>query len=368
MQKKAILVLSSLLSLFFVQGCRKDSLSTDSKGRILLSKKEGMAKPVEIDSASNLARICRYDPALVLVTKEGCSYCEKAVEDLSAFIKETSALVYTIDHLPYREAVESTDNKSGTYKGLFPSLTYTPTFLFYAEGKLVNEKEGGFSDLATGLREYVSTTEYYSLNDYTEKEDSATYSLDVDEDTDLPGRGTSFLEQKIKSKEDFTVLFSYRCCPDCAEYKELVLTPYRKDHPDTRLFYYEMEGFYALKSMDGEEGTRGRKLFSDFALSFHLADYDLTDKDGNRTGVVPTLVSYRNGSYSISVFRNDVGYKENSDGSLSYAKSFYPEVLELSSSTKGDSDEARKKEREELKDLALPIETGKSISFLEENL
>ncbi|MCH3966475.1 MAG: hypothetical protein LKE52_02425 [Bacilli bacterium] len=50
MQKKAILVLSSLLSLFFVQGCRKDSLSTDSKGRILLSKKEGMAKPVEIDS------------------------------------------------------------------------------------------------------------------------------------------------------------------------------------------------------------------------------------------------------------------------------------------------------------------------------
>jgi hypothetical protein len=49
--------------------------------------------------------------------------------------------------------------------------------------------------------------------------------LDVDEDTDLPGRGTSFLEQKIKSKEDFTVLFSYRCCPDCAEYKEVVPYP-----------------------------------------------------------------------------------------------------------------------------------------------
>ncbi|MCH3966476.1 MAG: hypothetical protein LKE52_02430 [Bacilli bacterium] len=75
-----------------------------------------------------------------LVTKEGCSYCEKAVEDLSAFIKETSALVYTIDHLPYREAVESTDNKSGTYKGLFPFPDLYTDFPFLCRWKARKRK------------------------------------------------------------------------------------------------------------------------------------------------------------------------------------------------------------------------------------
>ena len=79
------------------------------------------------------------------------------------------------------------------------------------------------------------------------------------------------------------------------------------------------------------------------------------------------MVTYEKGSYSsMDVYLNEVGYKTNNDGTLSYTMAFHEDVLALKSDTKvsdGDSD-SQKKARSELSSKARTIDLEKSKEYL----
>jgi len=346
---------------------------TDAKGRVLLPKTSAEG-PVLIESKANLDAIVRYDSAAILVRKDGCRYCQETMTELVPYLKKRKALFYAVDAAVYQEAYRSPDNTDGQYKGLYPKILGTPTFLFYGGGKLENIHEGAFDPgkLEESLDSYLAVLPTVQINDVIKVADgddldSIPYEIEVDEETDDPGRGTMALEKKIQAKEDFTVLFTWRRCSDCASYRKEVLYPFFSEgFPEKDLYVYETDGYFLYRNrlVDGTKNPDGVKAWSSFAEKFHLADYGGKDEEGNALGYVPTLVHFKaDGSVDLDVFQNDVGLKKNEDGTYSFEKAFLPEVQALKS-RENDKTDALK----DLRKQALPLEKKASLSFLKEAL
>lgn len=77
-------------------------------------------------------------------------------------------------------------------------------------------------------------------------------------------------------------------------------------------------------------------LWSDFCKKYHLTDFMVMDAYGNEAGYVPSMLSFENGDYRFSVFSNQNGAERNSDGTLSYTNTYYPELKNIKSKTKVD--------------------------------
>lgn len=358
---------------FFLSGC-SSSFSDSINGRILAYKNDLLTSYVEIQSAKELDSIARYDDALIIVTREDCSACQKAFHELVPYIEERHYLIYSVDANYYWECYSSPDNSVGQFANLYPKIAGTPTFLFYRSGRLVEAHSGNYSEgtsskelddvfLDYGLNianDFLSTTKGTFVNDKAEKIDSLGY-------------GTQTLDELLSTGERVSVLFTWKRCQDCEEYKEEVLFPFLKDREsNVPLYVYELDGYYQLKRSDNPEWMReGLTLFSNFSRTFGLDRYPVEDILGNISGVAPTLITYlSDGSRSLSVYRNDLNPMINDDGTLSFHQSFYPEVLELRSKTivRDELSSSYEKALEEITDAAVELEREYCLEYLETHL
>ncbi len=370
MKRKDILMASLPLLLTSCETSFSDSIP----GRILAYTNEQLDSYVEIQSATELDSVARFDDALIIVTRSRCSACDKMYQELVPFIEEHHYLIYTVDANYYYECYSSPDNERGEYARLYPQIAGTPTFLFYRNGSLVEAHSGCYAE-GRLEDELLSVFLDYGLeigNDFLPTS-WGTYVCDKAEAIDALGYGTDRLERILQEEEKVTVLYTWRRCQDCQEYKERILFPYLQEREgETPLLVYELDGYYLLKrSEDPLLLSEGLRLFSDFCRRFGLDAYPVTDVEGNVAGVAPTVITYEKGTpVRTSVYRNELLPTLNSDNTLSFRQAFYPEVLELRSRTvvrDGDSGSYRKA-LEEIQEEAEKIEAEQCRRHLQEEL
>ena len=367
---KSLLLSLFMLTSFSLPSCSK---TVSYNERVITKKVQNIDSYVVLRDENELIDISRYDDAVIVVTSEGCSYCQTLYPELKTYIKETENVIYTVDSLIYNTCKKAEYNLSGTYAGLYPTIGGTPTFLFYKEGKIVNTfvKTTVEEDLASVLEPYIYDMNLYQINDFIKDDD--VYYQDISEEYDHLGFGTSTLDSKILSDEKLTVLYTYRRCPDCLSYKDEVLYPYLNENKDKKIYFYECDGYYLLKrSENTDDKNLGLKKWSDFCVKYHLSDYPVTDINGNQAGYVPTTVAFDKTTYKIDVFANDGLIARDQDGYLYYSRAFHSKVKELRSTTKveeGDTtSKTYQKAMKELAQKALEVERELSLSFLRENL
>lgn len=368
-------MLFSLLVLPFSVSCGKG----ETDARVRLGKIEGLDSTIRIHSEKELTDITRYDDCMLYVSLEGCHYCAETKGRLKNYIQKNQVMVYEVDRSVYASAYDSTTNQEGRYAFLYPKISAFPAFFFYKNGKLVNSHLDSLSDEKTTedfFAEYTIPTENYCLNDieYSKREDSYSFlTSESDEKTKdqiLLGFTDKTLSKAIENP--ITVLFTWRRCSDCEAYANYVLLPFRKENQVGKIYYYETDGFMQLKRMEGELGDYGLTLWSDFSIRYHLDTYPNIDRNGNASGFTPSIVSFQKDGYRFSVFSNYQNPKRNNDGTLSFSKAYYPEILALTSKKKvkeGDTtSDNYQKAFKELTERATEIDAELNIEFLKENI
>ena len=312
--------------------------------------------------------------SLYLFNRKDCSEVTPVTEP--DFDRATGGLrvneYYAVDYDIYRINYDSIDNRSGPYAMHYPQIRNVPTFLYFRDGTLIDAHVGNYPSLEETLESKFLDLSLVVANDFIPS-GRGSYYRDKAETIDSLGYGTSFLDSCLAKDEPLSVLFSWRRCQDCQEYKKDVLIPYLAESEPSPLLVYELDGYYLLKRDDDPENREtGLRLFSEFSKKYGLDGYPVEDSLGNIAGVAPTLVCYRGTERSLSVYRNDLGAVRNGDGTLSYSQSFYPEVLALKSKTtveEGDTiSDSYRKAMEELHDMAGPIEKEEASAFLKANL
>ena len=366
--------------LFFIplllNSCHKSDNSY-SDNKVSLKRVDDIESVVKLTSKNQLFNIVRYDEATILITKEGCSFCNSTLTEFRDIIKKEHILIYTVDINYYLEAYNDISNKEGQFALLLPKITASPTFLFVKEGKIIDYHTGAYKEntLEEELKKHVSYSTIYSLNTYHKEEGDTDYYIDYEEEYDFAGIDTTALDNKINSDNNFTVLFSWRKCSDCKEFKSEVLRPFFNTYDDKKLYIYEVDGYYSLKNYLDENNNPVQEylnLWYDFSAKYNLTDYEFYDKYNHRSGVVPTLLNIYSSKRKINVFRNDYEVIINDDNTLSYKHSFVSEVTKIKSDTKVNNNDTSSKEYisalKELQEKALKIEKEESLKFLEECL
>lgn len=373
--KKPIKLLASLCLPF---SFALNSCGENQDSRISLTRKEGITSTVMLTSAKQLQDITRYDDCMVFVELTGCSYCERTKHNLQTYITETNAVIYEIESNDYKEAYQDISNSQGTYANLYPYLKGYPGLLFYSGGKLVNTYLSSavkYEQLVDIMNAYTKLSNRYLLNDFTYSPAEEVYYLNTPEDyeetkhLDTWGYSTNDLEKKIQENNSL-ILYTWRRCHDCIDYRKDVLTPFEQKNPNVKIYFYETEGYMLGKREEDKETKKFvSKLWEDFCNKFHLSDYSLQDEFGYVGGFVPTIVSYKDNSYSLSVFSNARDVKRNENGTLSYSMAFYDEILKLQSDTKveeGDFTSSKYlKAKKELDSKRYSLDVKLNTQFLE---
>lgn len=406
MKNKKIIVSLLLLLSFSLPGCvNNDSSSFSSPSSssptkeivmedIALKKAKGVSSTFLITSAEQLRSITRYEDAIVFVSQPNCIHCNAERKLLSRYIKENEVIIYEVEYLTYKEAYLDESNNIGDYMSQFPTVTRTPTYLFYKEGKFNHKFVGRFASSSadpenyfifkTILESYSYINNFYMLNDFeTSSINDVTYhsfltneSVEETSTLDLLGFSTTSLDQKIKEKEKSTILFIWRRCGDCKSLRENILDDFFKTNPESRIYYYEVDGYYLLKRQS-EENLRnlGLNMWSSFSTKYHLYNEDFYNLDAldNKAGYVPTFVTYQDGAYQdMEVYLNESKPIRNEDGTLSFTMAFHEECKQLKSDTivdKKDTTSAKyQKALQELYFKAMTIDITKANDYLKDTL
>ena len=351
--------------------------------RISLEKQEGIDKLFLITSKDELFTLTRHQDLVLFVTKPGCPYCDSERKYLERFIKDTNTIIYEVNYLVYSEAYDDASNKEGEYKNNLPSLRVTPTYFFYKNGKVVNSQLGRFVDQGNDIYEifydlfssYVYPINLYRLNDRTdEKINNIEYHLfqtnDDDEETNDEmyfSFTSNLLDKQIAKDEKSLILYSYRLCIDCVNFKKYVFLDSLIQHADKKVYYYETDAFYRLKNhSDFTYKQLGYERWKAFSEKYHISFYD--DR-----GVVPTLATYQKNEFlSWNVYANQGEVVYNDDSTISMNKVFYEEEKKMKSKTKvekGDnSSEAYFQAINELKEQFLKYDNQHAKKYLDEQL
>lgn len=363
----------TLITLFLSLTCfgcsSEDNQGIDIGDKILAYKALDIDSTIQIDTLNDLNTITNYDDAIIYISQYGCHSCEELYPSILDYISNTRNIIYQVDINLYMEAYNNSDNKTGPYAFHYPKITSTPSFLFYRNGDLINVHSDYISpdSFASVIKDYVIEVNYISLNSF--KKNNSNYSLyHYDEDADLifsTDKLDSFITENKK-----VVLFTWRQCSDCAEFKRLILEPFllKSTKP---VYFYETTSYYNFRySEDANEQSIGSKKWNDFCEYYNLDQYSFKDNFNNNAGVTPTLVNFSNNE--ICVFRNDRGYVRTADGFLKYQTAFFPEVQSITSKSKveiGDTTSSDyQKAIRELNEQALPIEISLCNDFLENNV
>lgn len=362
-------VLKIISVIFFSITCVGCSSSTnpeiDIGDKILSYKSYGIDGTIRIDTLNDLNEITSYDDSIIYISQYGCYSCEELLPSILEYIANTNIIIYEVDINLYLEAYNHSDNKTGKFAFHYPKISSTPSFLFYRHGDLKNVHSEYIApdDFESVINNYVVDINYVSLNSF--KKSGSNYSLyHYEEDADLIF-STATLDDFL-SKNDATVLFTWRQCTDCEEFKRLILEPFILNYSKT-IYYYETSPYYNFRY--DEEVTKqeiGSIYWHDFSEKYFLIKYSFNDSFNNKGGVTPTLVNFAN--EEICVFRNERDYIRNEEGFLQYKTAFFQEVQSLTSHTKvdeGDSTSSNyQKAIRELNDQSLPIEISLCTEFL----
>lgn len=384
MKQKLLFILSVSLCLPFFCSCNNNKATIDSDSKVLLYRKENLSSTIMLNSVKQLQDVTRYENCMLYVSLDGCSHCELAKTYLKKYIKENNVVVYEIDRNTYASAYDEKTNFTGTYANMFPKIKGFPAFFFYKDGKLVDSYLNGIEsedDLNTLFSSYTVATNLYLLNDinYSITDDAYCFTnseeLEETKALDLLGFTTDDLDYKISTGEAFNVLYTWRRCSDCKNYRAKVLYPFLYKNKDKKIYVYETDGFMQLKRMSDVEDYEniGLNLWSEFSTKYHLSDYPNIDKNGNTAGYVPTIVSYKSSiDYKISVFANQGNVTRREDGTIHYQQAFYDELKELKSDTivdEGDKTSSTyQKALKELNKKVLEKDVELNYNFLGENV
>lgn len=347
--------------------CKKESdKSLNKNGKVILPKSEGIDSFVLIETENELNEIARYDSSCIIVTKEGCSYCDSLYYSLrgnkdsdgkytNGYIYKTSSIIYVVDVYTYLPCYQASYNKTGSFAKLYPEVSGTPTILFYDEGKLVNSRTGHFYDVTPNkidrsddeknykntesiLSKYIMNNEYYSLNTLTRIENNlltyqAYYVESRDEDDDTLGFDTKTLDKKIKEDENKLIVFTWRRCDDCKEFKNDVIVPFLYNN-NKKAYYYEVDGYF-LKKRNNDETKKdyGQKIWYEFSNKYHINEIPGYQNDYGSTGATPAIINYSSETHTTKTFRNDTDIDIDSNSKLYYKTSIYDEVKNLRSNT-----------------------------------
>lgn len=378
MRKSNFLLMLLFLSSFFVS-------CNNSDDKIELYKKDNIDAPIEINSVEQLNSITNYDSAMIYAYKIGCQYCEMTKTNLLEYIKNTNVVVYEVECEVYKAAYKVEQSNSST-SILYPKLNGFPAFLFYKDGKIVNYYVNSISSYSTMenlFDKYTYSTETYILNDvnYLKSQESYSYTTpeeyELTKDLDTLGYSTIEMDELINTKQDITILYSWRRCSDCKNFKNDVLNKYRETHKENKLYIYEMDGYFLLKRNDDEQLKEfGLNLYAEFCDKYKLSlEYGTYDILNNYSGYVPTLVNYNYASDNViktCVYQNEDEIIRNSDGTISYSKAFFQEVKTIKSNSKvEDNDfisEKYQKAKKELDEKVLKMDNKLCLKFLEDYL
>lgn len=373
MKLQHILLPIFVVSSFSLSSCQSDALN----GKVPVRKIENIDSYVRIQSQNELMRIARYESAVIMVDEKGCASCNKVLPLIIDFVKETEYLIYVVDYSTvYINALNDSSNITGEYAGLFPNIKYTPSFLYYHDGKIVDAHDGGYTEgtLASNISSNIKEIGYYSLNTYIKDEDPQYqdfyYTQDFDEDNNIQGYDTAILDKKI-SEGNVMVVYSWRECSDCKDFYNSFFYSYMNDHPNIKIYFYETDGYYQLKrSSDKALAKDGLEKWASFSSSHYLTDYQgIYDKLNIPTGVVPTMIYYGNNTHSTFVYRNSTNVYKNSEGYLQYGTAFLDDVKSLKSDSKVSNDDVSsssyQKALKELEEKALKVERTKMKEFFD---
>ena len=369
MRKSKLLLLIPIFASFFnsLTSCNNNNSNSttykalDKGDKIVLSKSEGIDSFVLIETENQLNEIARYDQACIIVSREGCQYCDSLLYSLrgnkdsdgkytNGYIYRTSQVFYLVDPYVYTTCYSADYNKTGSFALLYPEVKGTPTMLFYNDGKLVNTRVGHFYSTTPDkvdrsddeknyektksiLSKYIMDNEYYSLNTLTRIENNLSayvvyYIESRDEDDDTLGFDTTTLDSKISESNNITIIYTWRRCNDCKEFKETVLEPYLYNN-SKKAYYYEVDGYFLKKrNSDATKSDYGQKLWYDFSNKYFLNDIPGFTNDYGSTGATPAIINYKNKneSHTTKTFRNDTDLNIDSNSKLYYATSIYDEV------------------------------------------
>ncbi len=372
----------------FLPSCKKveeNSSAINKNGKVILPKKEDIDSFVFIETENELNEIARYDSCCIIVTKEGCSYCDSLYYSFrgnkdsegkytNGYIYKTSTIFYVVDAYTYLPCYQASYNQTGSFAKLYPEVSGTPTMLFYDSGKLVNSRTGHFYDVSPNkinrsdddknykntekiLSKYILNNEYYSLNTLKRIENNiltiqAYYVQSRDEDDDTLGFDTETLDEKINEENDKLIVFTWKRCDDCKEFKNTVIEPFLYNNKK-KAYYYEVDGYFLKKrNTDETKKDYGQKIWYEFSNKYHINDIPGYSNVYGKTGATPAIIYYTSTSHTTKTFRNDTDIDIDSDDKLYYKTTIYNEVKNLRSDTSVSSlDSANSTYQKALKEL-----------------
>ena len=93
-------------------------------------KKESDKYLVEISIAELQEKIDKKETFILVVTKDGCSYCESYKPVIKDVLEEYDVVAYNINQTKL-----TTEEDQNTYEELVPNITGTPTTVFFKNGE-----------------------------------------------------------------------------------------------------------------------------------------------------------------------------------------------------------------------------------------
>ena len=303
MKKKNTFILIFVLSIILI------SLSSCTNTNKINSKRiKNIDSFIYIDEYE-LIDLLKHDQDFILVIGEnGCSTCDYIKTSFISFIKKYETLVYWIEYTSYQKVANKEEYNLKTN-------ILTSTVFLIDDGEIYKQidydAELYFSKdkLEFTLSKYISLKGIYDINDYEiykYNEEVNMYKIDIESHDKL--------DELIYSNNRVSILYSWKECIDCQDFKKMFLNDFIKSYNGT-LYEYEVD---YIRSKRNEDGSFNLDEFTAFANEKEFSSY--------RGGKVPTIVTYENGKkIDMIVFSNDV--IEEKDNGYYVKESFFDSLV-----------------------------------------
>ena len=331
MKFKKLLIFPLILTLF--------GTSCSNKNKIIIEQKENIDSFVYLNNDELTSLIKNKQDFVLVVGENGCLTCETIKPVIIDYIKKYEYVIYWIENNIYQTVVDKfVTSEDQALKANIMSASIllfndgvTKEVIEYNENLYFSENKFELT-----LEDKITGSHLYSLNtldtfEYSKK--TTMYKMNLESTNDL--------DNKIASKEDVLVLFSWAPCPDCSRIKQDVLNEYMANK-DKKLYIFEVAHYR-------QDLTNNPELYEQFATKYQFDSY--------RGGKVPTIAKYNESKLvNMHVYFNDE-FEKQEDGSYLIKNSFIPRLV--NSSYQNGS-----KMIEELKQ----IHKEETIAYLDSNL
>ena len=304
MKFKKLLIFPLILTLF--------GTSCSNKNKIIIEQKENIDSFVYLNNDELTSLIKNKQDFVLVVGENGCLTCETIKPVIIDYIKKYEYVIYWIENNIYQTVVDKfVTSEDQALKANIMSASIllfndgvTKEVIEYNENLYFSENKFELT-----LEDKITGSHLYSLNtldtfEYSKK--TTMYKMNLESTTDL--------DNKIASKEDVLVLFSWAPCPDCSRIKQDVLNEYMTNK-DKKLYIFEVAHYR-------QDLTNNPELYEQFATKYQFDSY--------RGGKVPTIAKYNESKLvNMHVYFNDE-FEKQEDGSYLIKNSFIPRLINSS--------------------------------------